>query len=167
MFGAIPADLIMDMARKEGYMKQEDMDFREARLKLDPQYCTSIPTGIEVEDDGTGRSYSCMGSKDHPKFTEVRDWLEQHGYIKTERSWSNGDRVLEPFYLNDHRFDKGDVFPCAPAMSNILGSAWVDTYFRNNVEVYYEEDMIVQEEIAEVKVTHDKRKLMFQIIPKK
>lgn len=52
----------------------------------------------------------------HPKFTEFREQLEQEGYIKIERSWSNGDRVLKPFNLNNKTFKKGEQFPCAAAM---------------------------------------------------
>jgi hypothetical protein len=56
----------------------------------------------------------------HPKFTEFREQLEQEGYIKVERSWSNGDRVLKPFKLNGKKFKKEDQFPCAAAMKGCL-----------------------------------------------
>lgn len=53
---------------------------------------------------------------DHPEFKLLRDRLEQDGYIKTERRWWNGDRVLKPFTLNDIEFNTGDKFPSAPAL---------------------------------------------------
>jgi hypothetical protein len=52
----------------------------------------------------------------HPKFTELREQLEQEGYIKTERSWLNGDRVLKSFKLNEKMFKKSQQFPCAAAL---------------------------------------------------
>lgn len=55
-------------------------------------------------------------TRDHPEFTKLRDQLEQEGYIKTERSWCNGDRVLKPFMLNEWKFKKGHQFSCAVAM---------------------------------------------------
>lgn len=59
-------------------------------------------------------------SECHPKFTELREFLEKEGYIKVERSWSNGDRVLKPFKLNGKTFKKEDRFPCAAAMKGHL-----------------------------------------------
>ena len=57
-----------------------------------------------------------IGSKDHEEFTKLRNQLEELGYIKTERGWWNGDRVLKPFYLNGWRFKKNHRFPCAAAL---------------------------------------------------
>lgn len=61
-------------------------------------------------------AYTSRGSKDHPKFTELREQLEKEGYIKVERSWSNGDYVLKPFKLNGKAFNKNEQFVCAAAM---------------------------------------------------
>jgi hypothetical protein len=58
-------------------------------------------------------SYS---NKDHEEFTKLRNQLEELGYIKTERGWWNGDRVLKSFKLNEWTFRKGHQFPCAAAM---------------------------------------------------
>jgi len=57
-----------------------------------------------------------ISSKDHPKFTELREELERLGYIKIERAWWNGDSVLKPFKLNDLPFKKHDQFSCAAAL---------------------------------------------------
>jgi hypothetical protein len=57
-----------------------------------------------------------ISNKDHDEFTKLRNQLEQEGYIKTERGWWNGDRVLKPFYLNGWRFKKNHKFPCAAAL---------------------------------------------------
>ncbi len=56
------------------------------------------------------------GSKDHPEFAKLRGKLEELGFIKIERSYWNGDRVLKVFYLNDVKFSKGCKFCCAAAM---------------------------------------------------
>lgn len=63
------------------------------------------------------------GSKDHVEFTRLRDKLEAQGYIRTERSYWNGDTVLKPFYLNGWRFKKGHRFPCAAALKNSIACA--------------------------------------------
>ena len=54
---------------------------------------------------------------DHPEFTKLREKLGKQGYIKIEHGWLNGDRVLKPFYLNKHKFSKGDKFLSAIAMA--------------------------------------------------
>ena len=57
-----------------------------------------------------------VSNKDHDEFTKLRNQLEELGYIKTERSWWNGDRVLKSFKLNEWTFRKGEKFSCAGAM---------------------------------------------------
>ena len=64
-----------------------------------------------------------ISSKDHDEFTKLRNQLEEQGYIKTERGWWNGDRVLKPFYLNGWRFKKNHKFPCAAALKGSIESA--------------------------------------------
>jgi GTP1/Obg family GTP-binding protein len=49
-------------------------------------------------------------SDDHPEFKELRNTLEDQGFIKTERTWWNGDRVLKTFTLNGAIFRKGEKF---------------------------------------------------------
>jgi len=61
-----------------------------------------------------------VGTKDHPKFTQLREQLEREGYIQVERGWWNGDRVLKPFSLNGVKFKKHDQFSCAAAMKHYL-----------------------------------------------
>jgi hypothetical protein len=61
---------------------------------------------------------SMSGSKEHPEFLKLRDILEEQGYIKTERSWSNGDRVLKDFTLNGFKFIKNSTFFCAAALKS-------------------------------------------------
>jgi len=61
-----------------------------------------------------------ISNKDHPEFTYLREQLEQQGFIKVERGWWNGDRVLKTFQLNDVEFKKHSQFPCASAMKHHL-----------------------------------------------
>ena len=62
------------------------------------------------------QSMGWIRSEDHPEFASLRNGLERQGYIKTQRSWWNGDYVLKPFYLNDKKFKKGEQFCCAGAL---------------------------------------------------
>ena len=71
---------------------------------------------------GHDRSY-VTSNKDHDEFTKLRNQLENLGYIKTERSWWNGDRVLKGFKLNEWTFKKGEKFSSAAAMSNSIHCA--------------------------------------------
>ena len=64
-----------------------------------------------------------FSNKDHDEFTKLRNQLEELGYIKTERGWWNGDRVLKPFQLNEWKFRKGQQFPSAAAMRNSIDCA--------------------------------------------
>ena len=59
---------------------------------------------------------SSQSNKDHDEFTKLRNQLEELGHIRCERNWWNGDRVLEPFYVNEWKFEQNHKFPCASAM---------------------------------------------------
>lgn len=71
---------------------------------------------------GYDRGYS-VSNKDHDEFTKLRNQLEEQGYIQTQRSWWNGDRVLKGFKLNEWSFRKGHKFPSAAAMKNSIECA--------------------------------------------
>ncbi|HET8688273.1 MAG TPA: hypothetical protein VFM18_16795 [Methanosarcina sp.] len=100
-------------------------------FELDPAYFTSIPIHKEwgMFDDKEsltdeellkvieGKDRCSMHSDaDHPEFAALREKLGELGFIKIQRSWWNGDRVLKPFYLNGARFEVGEqfgsAFPC-------------------------------------------------------
>lgn len=61
-----------------------------------------------------------LSSKDHDEFTKLRNQLEELGYIETQRSWWNGDRVLKPFKLNGFILRKGHKFLSAGAMKSSI-----------------------------------------------
>lgn len=63
-----------------------------------------------------GPSCTITGTEDHPEFAQLRDLLEQQGYIQCQRNWVNGDRVLKSFTLNDVPFEPNEKFCCAAAM---------------------------------------------------
>lgn len=53
---------------------------------------------------------SSIHTEDHPDFAELRNKLEEQGYIRTQRNCWNGDRVLRPFRLNGALFTEGEKF---------------------------------------------------------
>jgi len=64
--------------------------------------------------------WSYHRNEDHDKFTELRNELEKSGYIRTQRSFWNGDYVCKPFKLNGALFRKGNSFPCSAAMQHTV-----------------------------------------------
>lgn len=98
---------------------------------IDPEFLVSV-TIKEEWDTFKGKEYltddeliklskgynisSSIHSEDHPEFAKLRNQLGEEGYIKIERGWSNGDRVLKPFVLNGKNFAIGQQFSCAPAL---------------------------------------------------
>lgn len=78
------------------------------------------PTAQELVDTLAGTGMSMTSSHDHPEFTKLREMLGHKGYIQIQEGWWNGDTVLKPFSLNGKRFTKGQTFPSAAAMQNVL-----------------------------------------------
>ncbi len=99
---------------------------------IDPAYLTSItirkewntytkdgrvPTAEELVLILRGKGKCGMThTEDHPEFARLREQLGQEGYIRIERGWWNGDRVLEPFSLNGYTFKVGEQFSSAEAL---------------------------------------------------
>lgn len=78
------------------------------------EFLTSVADVKEVYFDG--KSHKAYGTKDHPEFNKLRISLFNDGFIKIEKGWWNGDRVLKPFTLNGYEFNINEQFPCAAAM---------------------------------------------------
>lgn len=108
------------------------------QFTIDEQYITEVTvrkegsvfgdrtnlTADELVKVLTGQArWTSTWSQDHDEFTRLRNQLEDLGYIKTERRWWNGDRVLKPFKLNEWTFRKGDKFASASAMQNSIACA--------------------------------------------
>ena len=106
------------------------------KFEIDPEFITDIPVKTEyhrakdpsnptpdeliaIIRDGPVRGTSYT-TTDHPEYTKLRNNLEDLGYIKIERMWWNGDRVLKRFTLNGAPFKKDDQFCCASAMRHYL-----------------------------------------------
>lgn len=88
---------------------------------INKRYCTlknpNNPTHEDLIKILKGHDYwLSTSSEDHPEFAKLRNHLEELGYIQTQRSWSNGDSVLKPFYLNGAKFKKYEQFPCGAAI---------------------------------------------------
>lgn len=117
MFGAVPASLIMDVARSKGVYYQLELDLGcPIWVFVSPRYLTAETKGYQTFDE-RGRKNGMTGSVDHPYFTETRNWLHNNGWIKMETGYWNGDKVIKPFYFNNVLLNAGESFGCAPAMS--------------------------------------------------
>ena len=71
-----------------------------------------------------------ISNKDHDEFTKLRNQLEELGYIKTERGWWNGDRVIKGFKLNGFPLKKGERFYSAAAMKGSFNLARKNKKYR-------------------------------------
>ena len=109
MFGAIDGGIYLELLKRSGWMEQLEFDFPPV-IYISKDKLVSLPMGY------TWNTTGWIYSEDHPAFTSLRNRLEKEGYIKTERNWSNGDRVIKPFYLNNMYFEIGEQFSCAPAL---------------------------------------------------
>jgi hypothetical protein len=109
MFNAIPASLLLQMAKDNGYMEQVELDLPPC-IYIDESKLTDVAMGFSWNKTGH------ISTKDHPAFTELRESLNREGYIEMVTNYINGDRALKPFYLNNMYFEEGDQFSCATAM---------------------------------------------------
>jgi len=90
---------------------------------IDIKYLKSVSLTESVKiilSDGNVGEGTSYYDQDHPEFTKLRTLLEKEGFIKTERSWWNGDIVLKSFYLNDKLFSKNQRFLCASALGVVF-----------------------------------------------
>lgn len=110
-------------------------------FEIDEQYLTNVVveeqvtfTGLTTTGSVTPEQRAVMEEMmdkplkvtkwiDHPEFTKLREQLEADGYIKIERSWWNGDKVLKPFKINGISLKKNGTFYCAVALGNAIGVA--------------------------------------------
>ena len=123
MFGAIPAVLLLDLAKKNGAMFQLNLDLGcPPWVFVKPEYLTSVCTGYRVVENNRLQS-GVTGCEDHPYFRDTRLWLARNGYIKMQTQWSNGDRVTKPFYFNNVYLGVGEQFGGASAMHYRYGKS--------------------------------------------
>ena len=121
MYGVIPASLIMELAHKMGIYSQPELEGLHTPpwYFIKPEYLCRVRKELEYFSPD-GKRCGISGVVDHPSFTELREHLGTKGLIKIERSWSNGDRVLKSFYLNNYLMLPGDTFSSAGAMHYTL-----------------------------------------------
>lgn len=132
MFGVIDAGLIMDLARRGGFMSQLSFDFPPMiEVPLDT-FC-DISVKWSWDDSGHMGVYETV---EHPTMNKIRKMLESRGYIEC-MPWCNGDTVLKTFYLNRMLFDVGDRFVSAPAL-NYTMKKWIDSdEYKRRDPMYY------------------------------
>lgn len=80
-----------------------------------------------------GTMLRTIKTEDHPMFTEMREYLGEHSLIQIQRNWINGDRVLEPFQINEFLFRPTDRFVCADAMR--VNWAFIRKYDPSSLQV--------------------------------
>lgn len=88
-------------------------DVKEYSIYDDPENITEEELIDTIKDANIIR---LTGTKDHPEFARLREYLCENGFIKIQRSWWNGDIVTKSFTLNNAIFEVGDNFPSASAM---------------------------------------------------
>jgi hypothetical protein len=116
-WGAVSASLILDYASRLGVYHQIDLDLGDPiYVFVDPEHLCCVPVKTSYYPAGSEHSNGSFHTVDHPSFTETREMLGRIGYIEIERGWSNGDRVLKPFFFNNVFKDVGEKFACASAM---------------------------------------------------
>lgn len=111
----IPAELLLDLINNTPV--QLDLFETVPEFEIKEEYLTDVPVSWKMIDSH-GKNYGTSSVVDHPSFSALRDVLERKGFIKTERNWRNGDRVLEQFKLNGELFQEGEQFSCAAALGN-------------------------------------------------
>lgn len=109
------------MALKEFYL-DENLDWD---ISIQKYWNSYLVKETVTNDDlvevikGNGQCGS-VSNDDGPEFKALRNQLEELGYIRCERMWWNGDRVLRAFKLNGVTFKKHDQFGCGSAMKHHL-----------------------------------------------
>ena len=117
----IVIDGILDDIRKE----PKQLHFDEAVFlpcyTIKEEYITDCNEAFTwIAANGHGPNGTLARSVDHPAFAALRKHLDARGYIKMQTGWTNGDRVVKPFYLNEVYFAIGDKFLSASAMQSHL-----------------------------------------------
>jgi hypothetical protein len=109
------------VALKQFYL-DESLDWNVSTYKEWNSYLAKdVVTSEDLVEVIKGKGHcSITGDDDGPEFKALRNQLEADGYIRCERSWWNGDRVLRAFKLNGVTFRKHDQFSCGAAMKHHL-----------------------------------------------
>lgn len=115
---ALPASYYMELCRSQGIYTQLELDLETPPwVFVNPKYLKQEMVQVSYCSP-EGKTYGSRRTTDHPSFEATRDWLEKRGYIRVQKQWSNGDRVLKPFYFNNVYKEVGDRFLCSSAMKH-------------------------------------------------
>jgi hypothetical protein len=118
MFGALPASVLLSVARDSGCYTQLELDLQCPPFYfIDPEYMCDLFAGIQTYSS-SGNRFGSICREAHPAWQALREALGRAGLIKVETRWCNGDVVLKPFYLNNFLMLEGDKFYSATASSN-------------------------------------------------
>jgi hypothetical protein len=118
MFGAIPASLIMEYGSSIGVYTQLELPLNCPPFYfIDPKFMCQVQKSLSYYSP-SGSKHGMLGHVDHPTFANLRDHLDNRGYIETSRNSWNGDRVLKDFFLNNYLMIKGDRFLSGAAIGN-------------------------------------------------
>lgn len=89
-----------------------DFDIRLIQsFDIKEEYMTDLPVTYSWTSE-SGKPCSILSHASHPAFEALRIRLERDGFIKVERGWHNGDRVIRSFKLNGVMLYPGDRFSC-------------------------------------------------------
>jgi len=120
MFWGVPANMLLEIAKSNGYMQQLDLDLDGAPiLNISEEYLEYVNVNLDITHPNGFREKT-LSSKDHQVFTIYREWLADNGYINKVTNYSNGDTVIKPFYANGVLFDVDERFPSAGALGGML-----------------------------------------------
>ena len=105
------------MALKRFYLDESLEWHITTHTKWNSYLTKDVVTNEDLVEVIKGKGYcSSTVSDDGPEFKALRNQLEELGYIKCERSWWNGDRVVKPFQLNGLKFKKDTQFSSGAAL---------------------------------------------------
>ena len=119
MFGAPSADLILRVAKSQGYMYQLPLVETPPEFTVDPSCLCSIPVKYSFIDEH-GQQGGLMHSVEHPAVAAVRTILHNKGYLENHCGAINADTVVKPFVFNSVLYEEGQRFVCASALGTSL-----------------------------------------------
>lgn len=115
MFGAVSGELILEVARMQGYMHQLPLLETPPEFTVDPSCLCDIHVSYSYIDEA-GNSRGLQHSVEHPTMAAVRSLLHKQGYLVNNSGSVNGDTVVKPFVFNGEYYDVDQRFLCAAAL---------------------------------------------------
>ena len=85
MFGAIPAEWLLELAADQGIMTQQNLDLPRHYI-IDEEFLTSFPVAF-YHLNGKGQKTGSHSTVDHPAFAALRNHLGATGRIEIQPHW--------------------------------------------------------------------------------